>query len=154
MKNNLANDVPSNAAWRIILYVDNLYSDRSIMIIMIYSKWLSPVRKTFVFSYLLDFFVLTNCNNGRTKYKLLLLIMTEPSLPCFLNLQSSWCLVIAFCGPLKSHPPPAYWQATRVPEQRYFKWSSRLPLCSSSVHESEFGHVTSCLSSSLVKIDK
>ena len=70
-------------------------------------------------------------------------------LPCFLNWQSPWCFVIAFLGPRKSQPAPAYWQATRVPEHRYFKWSSKLPLWSSSEHESEFGHVTICLSNSL-----
>ena len=72
-------------------------------------------------------------------------------LPSFWNLQSVWCLGIVFLGPLKSHPAPAYWHATRVPEHLYLRWSSRLPLCSSSVQESELGHITICLSNNLSK---
>ena len=86
------------------------------------------------------------------KFKIFFITML--CLPCFLNWQSPWCLAIAFLGPLQSHPAPAYWQATRVPEHRYFKWSSKFPRCNSSEQESELGHVTICLSKSLIKNER
>ena len=91
-------------------------------------------------------------------------------LPSFLNLHSPLCLDIVLAGPRWSQPAPAYWQATRVPEQRYLenqfkkygktngnkskcnifgkylRWSDSNPRCSVSSHESELGQVTISLS--------
>ncbi len=47
-----------------------------------------------------------------------------PFLPSFLNLHSPLCLDMVLAGPRWSHPAPAYWQATRVPEQRYLEKKS------------------------------
>ena len=70
-------------------------------------------------------------------------------LPSFLKVHSSWWSFIFFTGPRKTHPAPAYWQATKVPSQRYLRWSSSIPRWLFSLQESEFGHITESLSRSL-----